>query len=445
MKEGRLRGVNMNKHILICVMAAVMILAVGCKKPEKENTTPSPDPSGTGLTPISSDGLWTTAVDPKPLSDQVKKGLAWLAKNQLENGAWGQGEESKEMGAGMANIKATPNVADTCMATLALIRSGSTPSKGEYSQQILKAVNFICSEIANSDKESLFITSLRGTRTQTKLGQYVDTFMASILLPEVRGKMPDEAGEKRVFAALDKVLDKMERHQKANGTWEGNGWATKISQGLAMKGLNRAAQYGGLAGDRLEITGGAIAKAEERAKEDYKEAKNSGKFGAKESAGVELYDKAQNAAAIQERNNTYQQQRQQAEQVLKTSKDEKELSKARYTIREADNSDKLVEDSTKDTVNRLSDQKFISGFGSNGGEEYLSYLNLSESLVVKGGEEWKKWDDTMTRNLDNIQNTDGSWSGGHCITGRTFCTAAATMVLMADRTPIPVAAKIKKP
>jgi hypothetical protein len=47
----------------------------------------------------------------------------------------------------------------------------------------------------------------------------------------------------------------------------------------------------------------------------------------------------------------------------------------------------------------------------------------------------------MTQNLDRIQNGDGSWSGHHCITGRTFCTSTALLVLMADRAPVPVQAK----
>ena len=71
-------------------------------------------------------------------------------------------------------------------------------------------------------------------------------------------------------------------------------------------------------------------------------------------------------------------------------------------------------------------------------------MNISETLLVKGGEEWKKWDKQVTENLDRIQNKDGSWAGQHCITGRTFCTSSALLVLMADRAPVPLAAKIKK-
>jgi hypothetical protein len=72
-------------------------------------------------------------------------------------------------------------------------------------------------------------------------------------------------------------------------------------------------------------------------------------------------------------------------------------------------------------------------------------MNIAESLVVKGGDEWKKWDDAMSGNLQRVQNGDGSWSGHHCITGRTFCTSTALLVMMADRTPIPVKAKDDAP
>jgi hypothetical protein len=50
----------------------------------------------------------------------------------------------------------------------------------------------------------------------------------------------------------------------------------------------------------------------------------------------------------------------------------------------------------------------------------------------------------MTETLNRIQDKDGGWSGHHCITGRTFCTATALLVLMADRAPVPLAAKIKE-
>src|SRR3954447_3456859 len=77
---------------------------------------------------------WTTAVEPKPLSRSVKKGIDWLVEHQLSSGGWGEGEESPHMrGSGRnESLRDTPNVADTCIATLALMRSGSTPLRGPY-------------------------------------------------------------------------------------------------------------------------------------------------------------------------------------------------------------------------------------------------------------------------------------------------------------------------
>ena len=65
----------------------------------------------------------------------------------------------------------------------------------------------------------------------------------------------------------------------------------------------------------------------------------------------------------------------------------------------------------------------------------MSYLQISETLHARGGAEWQDWDRNVTEALERIQNQDGSWSGHHCITGRTFCTAAALLVLMGDRAP----------
>jgi hypothetical protein len=450
----------MSRHIILLAIMFALICFMGCKKDGEQTATPpdqgpavsdvSPTDGGavsattdgtpaipgakgvTGAT-ISGSPVWTTAVEPKPLSDQVKKGLVWIVKHQHENGGWAQGEESQQMGHGMDALKDKPNVADTCIATLALLRSGSTPSEGEYAAQIAKGVAFVCGEIEAADKESLFITSTRGTRVQAKLGQYVDTFIASLLLAEVRGRMADDESNKRVFNALDKVLDKIERHQEANGSWAQDGWAPTLATALANKGLNRAAQ-GGAKVDNVVRDRAAEKARLAFADEDYSEG----------SAGVGLYGKSANQAALQEAQNTDEIQRAEAEEVLKNSTDEKERQQAATEIKKIEENEKILDAATKDTVKQLSDQKFISGFGSNGGEEFLSYLNLSESLVVKGGEDWTKWDDSMTRNLNNIQNEDGSWTGHHCITGRTFCTSAALLVLMADRTPVPVAAKIKQ-
>jgi len=57
----------------------------------------------------------------------------------------------------------------------------------------------------------------------------------------------------------------------------------------------------------------------------------------------------------------------------------------------------------------------------------------SETLVIAGGEKFHPWQDKMQGRLAKIQNSDGSWSGHHCITSPVFCTAAVVQCLTADQ------------
>ena len=82
---------------------------------------------------------------------------------------------------------------------------------------------------------------------------------------------------------------------------------------------------------------------------------------------------------------------------------------------------------------QLSDAAFVNGFGSIGGEEFFSYLNIGDSLKRTGGDEWKKWNSNITQKILNLQNGDGTWAGHHCITGRVAVTSAAILNLSAGR------------
>jgi len=71
----------------------------------------------------------------------------------------------------------------------------------------------------------------------------------------------------------------------------------------------------------------------------------------------------------------------------------------------------------------------MEGFGSNGGEEFLSYLQTGEGLIMSKDHDWKKWYSNVSGRLVKIQNDDGSWNGHHCITSPVFCTATALLIL----------------
>jgi hypothetical protein len=400
---------------------------------------------------------WTTAVEPKPLSPSVKKGLDWLVEHQLPGGGWGEGEESPAMrGSGRnESLRDTPNVADTCIAALALIRSGSTPREGPYRGAIAKAVRYVRSQVEESDAESLAVTRVQGTRVQLKLGPNIDTFLASMFLAEVKGRMPDEVSEQAVELALHKVLGKIERHQKVDGGFDGQGWAPILAQAMCGKGINRARQAGAMVSDRAlaraetgarlafeassrpaTIAGGPIAATRRTFSAD-----GTMMAGLSGSAGIELYSRAASVGVLQDSVNTNQVVAKGLRDKIARAKDQKERAEAEQKLGQIARAEEVQRKAQAAVVERLDDPRFIAGFGSNGGEEFLSYMNLAESLVVKGGDEWKRWDAQMTANLNRVQDGDGSWSGHHCITGRTFCTSTALLVLMADRTPVPAPAK----
>lgn len=405
---------------------ALVTAAIACGGTTTKPTT-QPDPlvikdpkPGDPSVPVSR----RTAVEPKQLSETVKKGLAWLAQHQLENGSWGQGDEAAGMRGSGTNAGA--NVADSSMALIALIRGGHSPRAGEHGKAVEKGLAYVLSEIEESDDNSLFVTKARGTRVQTKIGQYADTFAAMMMLTEARGLGKDGIANARIDSALKKVIKKVEKNQRDNGGWDDNGWAPVLSQALAAKGLNRAAQGG------LEVSKTVLTRVEASARSG-----NS----ARASAGVMLYGQAADSSTYRDDAST---KRGKAEAMKKAAKKYMPENQSPdvptpAAIAAAEKDAKMAEDAAianeRQLVARFEDKNFVAGFGNNGGEEYLSYLLISETMVQKGGAEWVKWDNAIASLVGKVQNEDGSWTGHHCITGRTFCTAAALLVLMGDRTP----------
>jgi hypothetical protein len=95
-------------------------------------------------------------------------------------------------------------------------------------------------------------------------------------------------------------------------------------------------------------------------------------------------------------------------------------------------------------TNELENARFVTGFGSIGGEEFFSYLNISDGLHRAGGTAWEKWNGDMKTKVIRLQNDDGTWSGQHCITGRVAVTSAAILLLLADRDAVLIPASAPK-
>jgi hypothetical protein len=368
------------------------------------------------------------APAPRPLEPFLEKALLWLVKAQHQDGGWGAGSHANQSLRDPQAVVTDP--ATSAFTAMALLRAGHTPVSGEHREAVARAVERLVAVVEAAPAEGPRITDMNGTQPQAKLGPYIDTSMTAQFLSRVLPAIPAESPLRpRVDAALEKCLRKLERSQEKDGSWgKAGGWAPVLQSSLNSSALELAQAAG------KEVSKDSLARARSYQKQNFDV--KSGRAQTDASAGVELYSFAgsQRAAASEARA---------AKEIVAQAKVEGRLDPAApvnaETLRkagvESGKAQILAEANTLNEAQavRLGDEAMLSGFGSNGGEEYLSYLLTSESLVIAGGGEWQKWTDRMQGRLLSIQSPDGSWTGHHCITSPVFCTAAVLQCLTADR------------
>ena len=354
----------------------------------------------------------------------VERGAKWLVSVQGQDGGWGQdGGETSYVRQGERLESNGNDVANTAVAATALLHAGNTPFGGQYHVALQRAVNFILRNVEQSPAEGLTVTDRNGTQIQRKLGPFIDTFLSSKLLAELDGNMGDARMNARVRQSLQKCVAKIEKNQLQDGSWNvAGGWAPILGTSMASRSLYMAKEKG------VAVSQMAMAKVDEYTQKGT-QAPAGGPRGAggveasvgtrsfaapvmadAASAGVPLYKSAQTL-----------------EQLSRTEADRKKNApQIRAITRELENA------------------RFVSGFGSIGGEEFFSYMNISDGLHRAGGQEWEKWNGDMKTKVIRLQNEDGTWSGQHCITGRVAVTSAAILLLQADRDPVIMPASARK-
>lgn len=349
---------------------------------------------GSSTTVKTDDVTWTAAG----------KGVQWLVSVQGKDGGWGQdGGETSYVRNGERLESKGNDVANTAVSVLALMRAGSTPVRGPHRAAVARGIEFLLKNVEQSPEQGLAVTNVTDSQIQRKLGPFIDTFLSSMALAEADGNMQDAASNARAHRCLQKVVSKIEKNQLKDGSWNvAGGWAPILGTSLASRGLYAAQQKG------AKVDQAVMARMDDYTKKSMGSGGGvaggvpggvaSGVVGGV-AAGVPLYA---NAQAL--------------EQLSRTSADREKNAKQISAIRA-----------------ELSSARFVGGFGSMGGEEFFSYLNISDSLKRNGGAQWDKWNTDIKTKLVRLQNDDGTWAGHHCITGRVAVTSAAILTLLSDR------------
>lgn len=358
-------------------------------------------------------------------SPVLKRGIDYLVSAQFENGGWGAGTHHNQGERNALNVAVDP--ATTAFAAMALLRTGSTLKTGPYAENLTKALNYLLEVVETSPEEGFALTNIKGTQPQVKLGQNIDASMCVQFFLRMTPLIEENSGlYKRVKQATEKCLVKVQAAQSEDGSMVGGGWAPVLQSAMANSALELAYTQG------VEIDEKALKKARDYQKQNIDK---SGRVKSERGAGVALY-------SVAGANRATSQEVRRAKELIKDAKIKGNLDDSdgisRETLKKTGISDEEVErladayEANRQSVEQLQDDRVLAGFGNNGGEEFLSFMMTSESMLISGGNDWTQWKQKMNTLLQKIQNENGSWNGHHCITSPVFCTAACVLALSVE-------------
>lgn len=307
--------------------------------------------------------------------ESVRRGTAWLMKTLHRDGSCG------------VDIGQPPDIGCTAMVGLALMSQGHTPVEGPRSREVRQIASYLLQQTEVMPEDD--ITSATGTQLQNKIGRHAHSFFAALFLSQVLGEGWDPEPVKR---GLAKVVAAIARAQTPTGDWGTQSWAPTL--GTVMGWIALRASY---------FAGFQVQASAEKTARHLISVMNSRIV---ENQGSWMHTLYKNATGIR---------------VLYAMNMEHEP---------------IAKKAFEDVLTVV--HKDNTPFSQAGGEEYLAFHLITETMLQKGGEDWKRWFPVVRDKIIQVQNSDGSWTGRHCITSRTFCTAAALLVLTAPYRYLPI-------
>lgn len=308
-------------------------------------------------------------------SERVKSmqaGIAWLLKNQTPSDkGWGCGDPQTPSGAGL-----------TGLVVLALMGTGSTPTRGRHARQIREGVEFLLQRADPS-------TGLVSGPYVTEMGTVFDHACATLALAMAHGHYP--ARTKELRAALSRAVVYLVQTQNASGGWPRSGRGDDPGvTGFAWLALRGAYSSG------LKVENDA------RKIERFFETHVPSGSGNQLAGGQAISHVAgwlRVAVAIGKADDTVK----------------KWMEEVAASFLSSDN------------PGRVSEWDFVGG------------VLLAQALFQMGGRNWERWWPGAVRYFLSIQDkSDGSWNIINCLSCKTLATAMAVMLLQTPDKLLPL-------
>lgn len=303
----------------------------------------------------------------------IERGLLYLRRNQSPDGSWRS-----------AGRRGTYPAAMTALAGMAMIGSGSTPTRGKYWLEVRRATGFLlgCGQtdgvitVANEEGRSMY-------------GHGFST----MFLAQAYGMEEDSRRQKKLHGVLTRAVRLIARSQSGPGGWlytpESNGdeGSVTVTQIQAL----RACRNAGITVP-VQTIDRAVQYVRKSANPDgsIRYSMNSGGGGRAPitaAAVAVLYNAGKYDDPIAEKALTYS-------------------------------------------------KKTLPVNGSGNGHHYYAQLYLAQALYQKGGKEWLSYYSRMSAWLLEQQQRDGSWNGDSV--GTVYGTSIALTILQLPYAYVPI-------
>jgi hypothetical protein len=342
------------------------------KKPADQAAPPATDaaqPEKDDVRPANSAANKPAANEITPeLNESVARGLEYLRSQQNSDGSFGRGRYAK-------------HVAITALCGLAFMADGNLPGRGEYGEEVRKALEFV---LAHAQETGLLAS-------EGSNGPMYGHGFGALFLGEIYGMNPED---KRVRDALVKAVDIIVGTQNDEGGWRYNPipYDADVSVTICQVMALRSARNAGIKVPKQTI---------DRAVDYVRKCQNpDGGFKYMLQAGGSAWPRTAAAVATLYYAGIYE------------------------------------DDSIDRGLQYLMRNAFPGGGAAGQAHFYYGHYYAVQAMYLSGGENWQKWWPAARDELISRQSANGGWLDSH--TQGCDASAMALIVLQMPKRYLPI-------